>query len=127
MEIGYLMQRNSLKMKRFLIYIVCLCLVGILGAQTVPLKLLPFPNDVTVQSGYYPLSLCRLAYSKTLKNEADYLKQILGEEHGLSVQDGKRGNIQLVLSDQIANPEGYSLIVDKDGIRIEGATPQGVF
>lgn len=127
MEIGYLMQRNSLKMKRFLIYIVCLCLVGILGAQTVPLKLLPFPNEVTVQSGYYPLSLCRLAYSKTLKNEADYLKQILGEEHGLSVQDGKRGNIQLVLSDQIANPEGYSLIVDKDGIRIEGATPQGVF
>ena len=72
-------------------------------------------------------TISQLVYPNALKNEADYLKQLLLEEHGLIVQHTKQGNMQFTLSNWIPHPEGYRLTVNEQGIRIEGSTPQGVF
>lgn len=114
-------------MKRFLLSIIYLYLAGMLVAQTAPLEILPYPNEVKVHPGHYPFMSCQLVYPNALKNEADYLKQLLLEEHGLIVQHTKQGNMQLTLSKWIPHPEGYRLTVNEQGIRIEGSTPQGVF
>ncbi|MFR7465126.1 MAG: hypothetical protein ACLUVG_09745 [Phocaeicola vulgatus] len=85
-------------MKRFLLSIIYLYLAGMLVAQTAPLEILPYPNEVKVHPGHYPFMSCQLVYPNALKNEADYLKQLLLEEHGLIVQHTKQGNMQLTLS-----------------------------
>lgn len=84
-------------MKRFLLSIIYLYLAGMLVAQTAPLEILPYPNEVKVHPGHYPFMSCQLVYPNALKNEADYLKQLLLEEHGLIVQHTKQGNMQLTL------------------------------
>ena len=78
-------------MKRFLLSIIYLYLAGMLVAQTAPLEILPYPNEVKVHPGHYPFMSCQLVYPNALKNEADYLKQLLLEEHGLIVQHTKQG------------------------------------
>ena len=50
-----------------------------LVAQTAPLEILPYPNEVKVHPGHYPFMSCQLVYPNALKNEADYLKQLLLE------------------------------------------------
>ena len=104
-------------MKRFLLSIIYLYLAGMLVAQTAPLEILPYPNEVKVHPGHYPFMSCQLVYPNALKNEADYLKQLLLEEHGLIVQHTKQGNMQLTLSKWIPHPEGYRLTVNEQGIR----------
>lgn len=42
-------------MKRFLLSIIYLYLAGMLVAQTAPLEILPYPNEVKVHPGHYPL------------------------------------------------------------------------
>ena len=64
-------------MKRFLLSIIYLYLAGMLVAQTAPLEILPYPNEVKVHPGHYPFMSCQLVYPNALKNEADYLKQLL--------------------------------------------------
>lgn len=61
-------------MKRFLLSIIYLYLAGMLVAQTAPLEILPYPNEVKVHPGHYPFMSCQLVYPNALKNEADLLK-----------------------------------------------------
>ena len=47
-------------MKRFLLSIIYLYLAGMLVAQTAPLEILPYPNEVKVHPGHYPFMSCQL-------------------------------------------------------------------
>ena len=49
-------------MKRFLLSIIYLYLAGMLVAQTAPLEILPYPNEVKVHPGHYPFMSCQLVY-----------------------------------------------------------------
>ena len=52
-------------MKRFLLSIIYLYLAGMLVAQTAPLEILPYPNEVKVHPGHYPFMSCQLVYVST--------------------------------------------------------------
>lgn len=54
-------------MKRFLLSIIYLYLAGMLVAQTAPLEILPYPNEVKVHPGHYPFMSCQLVYPNALK------------------------------------------------------------
>lgn len=99
-------------------------------------EIVPLPLVTTVgQSSPFVLKSGTPVYypagnEQMLKNAgflADYLKAQTGI--ALSPKEGEpqKGGIALVLSADVKAPEGYRLQVTADGVRIEGATPAGVF
>ena len=59
----------------------------------------------------------------------EYIQEMTQISVSSTVQDKKnvKGNISLSLNTKIANPEGYTITVDKKGVNIAGATPAAVF
>ncbi len=90
--------------------------------------LIPMPATMEPRSGS-PLSIAeigRIVSNEALHNESGHLRRILRERCGLNVLRGKR-EVRLSLDPTIESEEGYTLDIDKKGIRIAGKTPAGVF
>jgi len=93
---------------------------------------IPKPLDLQIQNGRFLVDEnTYVSAPEELKNEADYLVQMLSTSTGDTVplkqdQEEERG-IFLKLVDSIQNEEGYILNVSDNSIEILGATPAGIF
>ena len=111
------------------------------NAQTVEAdfnNVVPLPDVVTQVNGAQPVNLNKLECicygvndERMIRNArflSAYIKELTGEE--LPVQIDCSRNIPAILlgiNKKMTAPEGYVIEVGKKSIRIEGATPQGVF
>lgn len=111
------------------------------NAQTVEAdfnNVVPLPDVVTQVNGAQPVNLNKLECicygvndERMIRNArflSAYIKELTGEE--LPVQIDCSRNIPAILlgiNKKMIAPEGYVIEVGKKSIRIEGATPQGVF
>ena len=97
--------------------------------RTEKYSLVPLPAQLEERAGA-PFEVARIGRIEAvpaLHNEAGVARRVLRERTGMSVL---RGGTALQLSvDTIAvsNAEGYTLTVDKKGIRIVGGSPAGVY
>ena len=68
----------------------------------------------------------RIEIASTLNNEAAVARRILRERTGIAVLRGS-AKISLSIDSIVSHDEGYELDIDKNGIKIKGRTPAGVF
>ena len=92
-------------------------------------SLVPLPAQLEERAGlpFEVARIGRIEAAPALHNEAGVARRVLRERTGVSVL---RGGAALQLSvDTVAvsNAEGYTLTVDKKGIRIVGGSPAGVY
>ena len=99
------------------------------------LSVIPRPVSVEIKDGYYALPpALKIYYSDPeLQFSAEYLKEFIrtqinsvAELHFKNTIQQDSGIIFLSLSENIENPEGYQLRVNKN-IHIQGKNPRGVF
>ncbi len=99
--------------------------------------IIPYPTLVEKQEGSFALlASTRLYYDKQCQNEANYLQQLLINNHGLKLALRENTgtnivaqNIYLLIQPTSENlgKEGYTLKVDPKTVVITGMTPAGVF
>ena len=97
--------------------------------RTEQYSLVPLPAQLEERAGapFEVARIGRIEAAPALHNEAGVARRMLRERTGVSVL---RGGAALQLSvDTVAvnNAEGYTLTVDKKGIRIVGGSPAGVY
>ena len=97
--------------------------------RTEKYSLVPLPAQLEERAGapFEVARIGRIEAAPALHNEAGVARRVLRERTGVSVL---RGGAALQLSvDTVAvsNAEGYTLTVDKKGIRIVGGSPAGVY
>ena len=97
--------------------------------RTEKYSLVPLPAQLEERAGapFEVARIGRIEAASALHNEAGVARRVLRERTGVSVL---RGGAALQLSvDTVAvsNAEGYTLTVDKKGIRIVGGSPAGVY
>ena len=123
--------------KYALTLVVCAGLFSCSGGITLQgdYNVVPLPQEITMGNGqsftlnpsvtiYYPQGNEQMA--KNANFLASYIQELTGYTLQTIEGDGNKG-IKLALDENIANPEGYKLIVNGEGIQINGATPAGVF
>ncbi|MUH34572.1 beta-N-acetylglucosaminidase [Zobellia amurskyensis] len=95
--------------------------------------IIPKPSNLTKNLGVFALDEnVVINSSASLENEADYLVGILGVVEELSADDilnNSEGQhlIELKISDEVSEEEGYVLEVGYDKITIKGKTSTGIF
>ena len=97
--------------------------------RTEKYSFVPLPAQLEERAGapFEVARIGRIEAASALHNEAGVARRVLRERTGVSVL---RGGAALQLSvDTVAvsNAEGYTLTVDKKGIRIVGGSPAGVY
>ena len=97
--------------------------------RTEKYSLVPLPAQLEERPGapFEVARIGRIEAAPALHNEAGVARRVLRERTGVSVL---RGGAALQLSvDTVAvsNAEGYTLTIDKKGIRIVGGSPAGVY
>ncbi len=105
-----------------------------LGAQSVPLPIIPLPQKVMLQSGNFQLN-ANTTMSFDLQQEqvayaAEYLRKWIESYSGFSPALSRRGgnnNILLELSSDVKGQEAYRLKVSPSGISIQAWQPAGLF
>src|ERR1043166_3854130 len=137
------MQNTQSFKNRFFLFLLFLT-NNYLNAQ--PLNIIPYPNYVELQTGYFNLSAsAKIFYDKRCSNEAIFLKQLLSDEHNFQIQIEEKsfgwqekeikrklpaGSIYLTASvidsDSMVNGE-YRVKVDRKNIIAVGGTSAGVF
>jgi N-acetyl-beta-hexosaminidase len=108
--------------------IFILLLISTLQPLYGQMTIVPTPRTATVGKGSFSITPnTEIRYSKQCKTSAD----LLGSRLKLGVKAGKQaaGTIFLTIDDNAKDlgKEGYSMVVNTDGILIRGATETGVF
>jgi len=117
---------------------ICVCGIAMAFAASADYNVVPRPQTITLaKSGEYLLDETKLvvypADNADMERNArflvDYIKEMTQINVSSAVQNKKnvKGNISLSLNQKIANPEGYTITVDKKGVNIAGATAAAVF
>ncbi len=117
---------------------ICVCGIAMAFAASADYNVVPRPQTITLaKSGEYLLDGTKLvvypAGNADMERNArflvDYIKEMTQINVSSAVQNKKnvKGNISLSLNQKIANPEGYTITVDKKGVNIAGATAAAVF
>jgi hexosaminidase len=92
------------------------------------LMLVPLPSMVESLPGGFTLDPSVLISAPgEAAGVADHLARAVHEVAGWRPGTGAAGAIRLDLDAAEAGPEGYVLVVDKDGIRLSAAAPAGLF
>ena len=95
----------------------------------------PLPQSIQMQKGE-PFLLSndqvQILAPETLKGEADflqaYLKDVTGQTFSIVPKREKRKSyIELAISSNVTEPEGYVLTINKKGVTIAGGSATGVF
>lgn len=93
-------------------------------------QIIPKPVSLETSTGKFLVdSNTKITGITELKNEGDYLAEMLSHVANVSVafEAGASGNVELKLDDTIENEEGYTLTVTYDKVIISGKTAKGVF
>ena len=127
-------------MRKIMLSFLMLMLLNVTSAiaQTADYNVVPRPQTITyAKEGAYLLDGSKLVVypmgnadmERNAKFLVEYIKEMTQINVSSTVQDKKnvKGNISLSLNAKIANPEGYTITVDKKGVNIAGATPAAVF
>ena len=97
--------------------------------RTEKYSLVPLPAQLEERAGA-PLDVARIGRieaAPSLHNEAGVARRVLRERTGVSVLRGGAALQLAVDTVAVSNAEGYTLTVDKKGIRIVGGSPAGVY
>lgn len=91
----------------------------------------PEPAEMTVTGGFFTFD-ARCAFSLAPDNGAmreatEVFAERVRKSTGLNIPVAAKGNIECVLSDRIADDEGYEMTVTSRKIRIAAKCPAGVF
>ena len=120
----------------------CFCITLLNGQPRADFNVVPLPNAITQVANVPDINLASIecicfgnygTNNEAMKRNARFLAQYINEAIGEQLPqqiDVSRSipHIELALNTKkITNPEGYAISVGKKVIRIEGATPQGVF
>lgn len=117
---------------------ICVCGIAMAFAASADYNVVPRPQTITLaKSGEYLLDGTKLVVypsgnadmERNARFLVDYIKEMTQINVSSAVQNKKnvKGNISLSLNQKIANPEGYTITVDKKGVNISGATAAAVF
>lgn len=117
---------------------ICVCGIAMAFAASADYNVVPRPQTITLaNSGEYLLDGTKLVVypsdnadmERNARFLVDYIKEMTQINVSSAVQNKKnvKGNISLSLNQKIANPEGYTITVDKKGVNIAGATAAAVF
>lgn len=97
-------------------------------------NIIPKPNEIRALDGYFQIKWSTGIYvqNEDEKGVADYLASLLRPSTGFplvisSQKNTDTGYIELSLSDDIKEEEGYRLSVTEAGINITAKTPKGLF
>ena len=94
--------------------------------MTQNLNLIPEPVSVEVGEGFFTLTDSTSLFSPEAGQKAALFgAKLLGVEQTNEQPDGS--HISLEVSDEIAEAEGYCLVVSADGISIKAADEMGLF
>ena len=98
------------------------------------IAIIPRPNHIREIPGLFMLSSrTTIIYSDNVSNEAELLQRVFNKEFNLILNNRSKSfenSINLVLNPSLQEQigqEGYKLIVNKDNIKITGATKAGIF
>lgn len=115
-----------------------LCCLAACSRPTVPAdySVIPLPQEIVLKEGkpFVIHESVKIIYpegNQSLENNAGFLAGFIKEATGLSlritdVSDAEKG-IYLELNDNIVEPEGYRILIDRENIHIQGKTGAGVF
>lgn len=115
-------------------------IVAMLGAcstkntQKANLDIVPKPNDmeIAVENQQFLIDAKTVILLQNEENQFNaehlqsYLKRIMEGEFAIK-ENANKHFISLEIDNEIADNEGYALLVDANGIRIKASTPAGVF
>lgn len=95
------------------------------------INIIPTPQSLVQHDGFFRLgsNTAIAAASPEAKTVAEFFAAKMRTATGLSIQVAEKGNIQLSVdpSLDVANDEGYTLDVTKDGAVVVAKTAQGLF
>ena len=93
--------------------------------------IIPYPQNIKKGEGYFKLTpqiQLITSDSDSLTNEVSYLQSLLSSELGVSLNTQKGQNsIELKLSENIKESEGYTLNISNNKITISAADKAGIF
>ena len=97
--------------------------------RTEKYSLVPLPAQLEERAGapFEVARIGRIEAAPSLHNEAGVARRVLRERTGVSVLRGGAALQLAVDTVAVSNAEGYTLTVDKKGIRIVGGSPAGVY
>jgi len=97
--------------------------------RTEKFSLVPLPAQLEERAGapFEVARIGRIEAASALHNEAGVARRVLRERTGVSVLRGGAALQLAVDTVAVSNAEGYTLTVDKKGIRIVGGSPAGVY
>ena len=97
--------------------------------RTEKYSLVPLPAQLEERAGapFEVARIGRIEAAPALHNEAGMARRVLRERTGMSVLRGGAALHLAVDTIAVSNAEGYTLTVDKKGIRIVGGSPAGVY
>ena len=112
--------------------IVYLSLLTSLSAQEQQIRVIPYPEKVTLQTKTCHLKSGQKIFflDSSLHKEATFLRKKLAElNYEMKELPGKKATkgINLSLDNTLKNEEGYQLIIQPKQIQIKGGSPAGVF
>jgi len=116
-----------LKLSILIIYLLTNVLIA--KAQ---LALIPQPQKISLTQGAFQLSKnIKIIAQKETQTEANYLAEKLGKVFGNKIEIKKKGKgISLIIDNSLLEelgPEGYSLTVDSDEIKVTAPANAGIF
>lgn len=95
------------------------------------INIIPTPQSLVQHDGFFRLgsNTAIAAASPEAKTVAEFFAAKMRTATGLNIQVAEKGNIQLSVdpSLDVANDEGYTLDVTKDGVVVAAKTAQGLF
>ncbi len=95
------------------------------------INIIPTPQSLVQQDGFFRLgsNTAITAASPEAKTVAEFFAAKMRTATGFAIQVAEKGNIQLSIdpSLDVANDEGYTLDVTKDGVAVVAKTAQGLF
>jgi hexosaminidase len=114
-----------------------LAILIFLSTNAQKVKIIPYPNDIRMQTGIFNLSSAgHIYYTKGCEKEAEFLQAIFMNEHQLKLSIAEQeahftnGNIYLTAASNDSDTmisEEYRLKIDPNNIIITGGTSAGVF
>jgi hexosaminidase len=101
------------------------------NAETDRLGIIPLPTEIITSAGTFtfPDETIILAKSPDEVNVASFIQEhfkLLSKKSSV-VSTNSNAQIQLITDKSIANPEGYQLAIDENGVSIKASTGAGLF